>query len=243
MHLTLMLTLAGLAPAVALPEPDNDAATVVLRLRCPSAADAALCKWLFIYEKVLANALRRRWVSDLAIVKQQKDPARWLGRHLRVKASGGEIIRVWVTGAMPRRDRAALANAVLSAWDAELTPSGVGKELQLGDTAAERWAYEEMYNRLRAIHLRNEQALAAFQAARSTAGEEKAREVSEAAERDEAAATSAGLSIKRRFEDAFNRRPYIITRLADGPCDKTLRECARAGAPGRHTAATQAPAR
>jgi hypothetical protein len=238
MHLTLILTLAGLAPAVPLREPeDNDPTMVVLRLKCPSPADAAVCKKLFLDPAVSASAVHAYWVAALPVVKEHKDAGAWLNRHLHVRVSGGETIRVWVGGGVPRRDRAGLANAVLAAWWTRFWSANLRQ--QFADMAAERHAAERMGHREQAAHRKHNQARLDYVAASRTANEKKAREELEAAGREEQAATDAYQPVAAAFAKALGRGCYVVVRLADGPRNPELEEDTRLSQAAERPARTE----
>lgn len=219
MYLGLLLTVAGLAPATPLPEPaDDDPTTVVLRLNCPSAADAAVCKSLFGEPRVLGSAMSGRWVTGFPVLKRFG----WLRRHLHVKISGGETIRVWVSGSLPRRDRAALANAVVAAWLSAFWSAGVRQTF--ADIAPERRAQETKAALLRAAGRKLMQAQGDVAAARGRADEKKAMYALDRAAREEAEATAEWQPASLRFAQAQGRAPFTIVRLADGPRDAALEQ-------------------
>jgi hypothetical protein len=219
MHVTLMLALAGMAPAAPLPDQDKDPTAVVLRLRCPNAADLAVCKKLFSTQRVFDYAVQHYWVSGLPAVKAQKDPASWLKRHLHVTTSGRDTIRILVTGDMPKRDRAALANAVLSAWQPVLTGSGLREKF--ADVKAERRAYEAAQRRTEAARDRLADARHALTQVDRTdpAATKEASDALKAAESEYQCFEGAFVAARLRLGRAAAHLPFLVVHLADGPHD------------------------
>jgi hypothetical protein len=213
MHITLALALTVFGAGVPLPGDDDDPAAVVLRLWCPNARDLAACKRLFDHPEVIGKAVQCYWVSDLHIIKQQKDPRAWLKRHLRVNTSGGDTIRISISGNIPRRDRAALANAVFYAWAPEL--GGSVRETMV-DVAAERRAFDKAQKRLDAAHQRIRDA------ERAPRQDGPAGKLARVAAVQAAVAECRALrpdyeAAQERFGEAARRRPFVIAHLARGP--------------------------
>jgi polysaccharide biosynthesis transport protein len=77
-------------------------------------------KQLITSPMVLRTALKQPGISDLEVIKKQKDPLDWLGRNLQVTTpANAEIMQVSLSGASPE-ELATLVNAVVDAYMAEV---------------------------------------------------------------------------------------------------------------------------
>jgi hypothetical protein len=79
---------------------------------------------------VLAAALRRPGIKELAVIKGQKDPLAWLEKRVRAEVPNHPTrLRVWVNGGSPQ-EQAALANAVVRAYLEEVVSGERKQRLQ-----------------------------------------------------------------------------------------------------------------
>jgi hypothetical protein len=214
MNVTLALAFAVFQAGVPLPDDADDPGAVVVRLRCPNAADLAACKRLFDHPEVLSKAVQCYWVAALPVVKKQKDSAAWLKRRLRVITSGGDTIRISIRGSMSKRERAALANAVFFGWAYEL--GGSGFRMKLADIATERRAYDKVLRQQKAAHRHFNEAMSAPRED-GPAGKLARAAAVEAAVAEARALRPACDAAEGKLGEVARIPPFVIVHLARGP--------------------------
>jgi hypothetical protein len=92
---------------------------------------------------VLIAALRRKDVASIPVIREEPDPVRWLVDHVKVDFPGdGEIMRVSLTWDDPKH-AAALVDAVVESYLAEVVDKERAQRLERLDEFDEAYTYKE----------------------------------------------------------------------------------------------------